>query len=232
MLSESDALGGFIPRWFIVDLPKSDKCIPSPKQPNSDYIGGLVDALKRAAKLEGSADFSTVKADYEEWYRGAKERFESQEQYQLATAFFRRHRVHLLKLAAIYEISQTGSLAVSSSALERAISAAHRAENTIFAMLASGCGKEGAAVEKLYQEILRAGEHGLPKSTLTRMFSNAPPFVREQRIKTLLDSERIFRCLHKTAGRSAEVFVADRRLERHQALHQGEPKSLELLKAR
>ena len=230
MLSESDALGGFIPRWFIVDLPKSDKCIPSPKQPDPEYVDGLVGALKRAAELKGPADISGVKAEYEEWYRAAKERFENQEQYQLATIFFRRHRVHLLKLAAIYEISQTGNLVVSSSALERAISAARRAEDTICALLASGCGKEGAAVEKLYQEILRAGEHGLPKSTLTRLFTNAPPFVREQRITTLVDSERVFKCSHKTQGRPAEVYVADTHLERHQALHHGEPEKPELPK--
>ena len=218
-LSEADSLGGFIPRWLIVDLPKNDRCIPTPEKPDESMVDSMVEVLRRARKLQGEVNMRRIQADYEVWYREAKERFDGQEQHQLATAFWNRHRVHLLKLAAIYEISQSVSLEVSSGALERAITAARDAENTIFHLLSSGFSKEGAAVEKMYDLILRAGEHGLPKSTVTRTFGSTPEFVREPRLRTLIDGERVCKFVRTTSGRPAEDLVADKFVDQYVALH-------------
>lgn len=220
-LSEADSLGGFIPRWFIVDLPKSDRCIPTPNAPDESMVGSIVEALGRVRGLHGAVDLSRVEADYDAWYREAKERFDSHEQHQLAMAFWNRHRVHLLKLAAIYEISWSGSLVVAPDALGRAIETAREAENTIFHLMSSGFSKEGAAVEKMYEMILRAGEQGLPKSTLTKAFASTPAFLREPRLKTLIDGERVFSFPRKTPGRQAEDLVADKHVEAHKRLHCG-----------
>ena len=166
-------------------------------------------ALERVKNLKGEVNTTKVQADYEEWYRQTKERFEAREQRQLAMAFWNRHRVHLWKLAAIYEMSQTGSLTVSGDAFERATQAARSAEETIFALLPSGFNKEGASIERVYEVVKQAGPEGITKSTLTRAFMNVPEYIRESRIKTLIDAERIYKQGRKTAGRPAEVFIAD-----------------------
>ena len=111
-LEERDSLGGFIPRWFIVNLPKSERCIPTPSEPDSSFVGPLVESLNRVKGLKGVIDVAPIRADYEKWYRETQERFDNQEQHRLATAFFARHRVHFLKLASIYGISETGTLAI------------------------------------------------------------------------------------------------------------------------
>lgn len=117
-LSQEDSMGGFIPRWFLIKLPDLDRSIPTPKEPDTAVIPDLADCLQEVRKLKGSVDLSRVKDIYEDWYKATKKRFDEQPNSAVARAFWNRHRVHLLKLAAIYSMSKAGSLTVSSESME------------------------------------------------------------------------------------------------------------------
>jgi hypothetical protein len=123
--------------------------------------------------------------------------------------------VHVLKLAAIYAMSESAGLEVSPRAMERAIEAARKAEQTIFRLLPTGMSREGAAVDKLEQRIRSAGEAGLLRSELTRAFQDMRNYELESRLRTLKTAQIVFSYSRSTAGRTAEVLVHKDYLEAH-----------------
>lgn len=214
-LNQDDSTGGFIPRWFLVKLPVTDRTIPEPKKPDNSLVGPLSDCLREAMKLKGAVDLSKVRDIYSDWYIETRERFKAQPNQPTAMAFWNRHRVHLLKLAAIYEISQSSGLTVSPAAMERAIQAAKRTERTVFELLPTGMGHEGAAVDKLEQCIFAAGVAGILKSELTRAFQYMKSWDREGRLRTLVEAGSALPFRRKTSGRAAEVLVHARFADEH-----------------
>jgi hypothetical protein len=208
-------MGGFIPRWFLIKLPDLDRSIPTPKEPDTTVIPDLADCLHEVQKLKGPVDLSRVKGMYEDWYNTTKKRFDAQPNSGIARAFWNRHRVHLLKLAAIYSMSEAGSLTVSHESMERAIESARKAENTIFSLIKTGLNREGAQVDKLEQQIKAAGVGGLPKSEFTRAFQDMRHYERGFRLQTLLDAKVVESFSRSTAGRRAEVLVHKDYVEEH-----------------
>ncbi|MGB8060758.1 MAG: hypothetical protein WCF26_02535 [Candidatus Sulfotelmatobacter sp.] len=133
----------------------------------------------------------------------------------MAEAFWNRHRVHLLKLAAIYSMSCAEGLVVRPKAMERAIESARRAEKTIFELLPTGLNREGAAIDKLERRIRVAGINGLLKSEFTRAFQDMREGERESRLRTLFDCKTVRRFSRATAGRPADVLVHKGFVEEH-----------------
>lgn len=215
-LTEQDSAGGFIPRWFLVDLPELDRSIPTPREPNTVAIPNLSECLREVQQLKGPVDLAKVQDMYSDWYEPTRRRFLEQPSGATAAAFWNRHRVHLLKLAAIYSMSQQGSLTVSARSMERAIEAARKAEKTIFKLLPTGMNREGAAVDKLEQRIRAAGVAGLAKSEFTRAFQFMRQQDRDSRLRTLQAAGTVFRFDRSTSGRSAEIFVHKDYLEQHE----------------
>jgi hypothetical protein len=216
-LTEQDSAGGFIPRWFLVDLPELDRSIPTPKEPNREAIPNLAECLREVQKLKGAVDLAKVQDMYGDWYEPTHRRFLEQPARATAAAFWNRHRVHLLKLAAIYCMSEQGGLTVSTTSMERAIEAARKAEETIFKLLPTGMNREGAAVDKLEQRIRAAGVAGLAKSEFTRAFQAMRQQDRDSRLRTLQDAGTVFRFDRSTSGRSAEILVHKDYAEQHEA---------------
>jgi hypothetical protein len=134
-LEEADTMGGFIPRWLPKQVGKSERLIPKPIAPDKEQLPVLAGHLALIARLDGDVDLSEVEHLYEEWYTKAHSRFEHQPNPALAAPFFNRLRGEVLRLAAIFEISQSGGLRVTKEALDRAIAAASDAEQTIFRLL-------------------------------------------------------------------------------------------------
>jgi hypothetical protein len=208
-------MGGFIPRWRLVELPQSDRAIPTPNQAEKEAIPDLASCLSEVRKLKGPVDLSKVKDIYAEWYRTTRKRFREQANVAMAEAFWNRHRVHVLKLAAIYAMSRSGSLVVSPDAMESAIKTARKTERTIFKLLPTGMSREGAAVDKLEQKILLSGVAGLLKSEFTKAFQFVKEQEREARLRTLITARIVFRYSRPTQGRTAEVLVHKDYLEAH-----------------
>jgi hypothetical protein len=206
-LEQADTLGGFVPRWLPKQVGKSDRVIPKPIAPNPELLPLLAAQLASIAKLEGTADLSGVEKQYADWYSEAKARFASQPNSALAEPFFNRVRVELLKLALIFEASQSGGLQVGDGAFQRAVAVASEAEETIFKLLPSGMTREGSEVEKIAEKIRNAGPDGITQSELTRAFQHWKPRERDERQTTLLGAGRIHRVQRSTRGRSETRYI-------------------------
>jgi len=208
-LEHSDAMGGFNPRWLPNKVGKVDRLIPKPVAPDHELLPELGKHLASVAALSGDADLSQIEAAYDKWYHETHARFEKQPNPDLAVPFFNRLRGELLKLATVYEVSQSGSLTITESALDRAIGAASEAEKTIFELLPTGMSREGGEVEKVAKRVRDAGPEGISQSELTRAFQHWDRRTRENRLGTLVDSEVIHRSSQPTTGRTGTVYVHD-----------------------
>lgn len=207
-LEREDTTGGFLPRWFIINVTEPNRVIPKPRKPNQQLIRPLADHLYMASDLKGVADLSRVEDLYDTWYRQAHARFSHQPNPTLAMPFFNRLRSLVLKLAVVFEVSASCSLNVSPEAMRRAIQRAHSIEQTIFQLLPTGMSAEGFAVDKVEQKIQRAGGAGITQSELTRAFQDGKPRDRQDRLTTLIQAGRVH-TFHRvrTGGRPAVIFV-------------------------
>ncbi len=206
-LEEADTMGGFIPRWLPKQVGRSERLIPKPIAPDKEQLPLLAAHLALIAKLDGDVDLSEVEHLYEEWYAKAHSRFGNQPNSALAAPFFNRLRGEVLKLAAIFEISQSGGLRVTKEALDRAIAAASDAEQTIFRLLQTGMNREGSDVEKIAETIRTGGTEGITRSQLTRAFQHCKSRDRNERLQTLLESGRVQEVRQATKGRTAIRYV-------------------------
>jgi hypothetical protein len=214
-LAQEDTTGGFVPRWILTKSRQATRLVPIPKCTDTRLIKPLAEYLLRASELQGVAEISRVEKQYEHWYRATHKRFSAQPNQALAMPFFNRLRTHVLKLALIYEASQSLTLQVSETAMRRAIDAARNAEQTIFFLLPTGLNREGSEVEKMARQINIAGPEGLLRSELTHGFQHIKARDRESRVQTLIEGGQAYRFRRPTTGRSAEVLVHRDHLEKH-----------------
>jgi len=221
-LEQADTMGGFIPRWLPKQVGRSERLIPKPVCPDKELLPVLGERLASIASLSGHANLSEVEQAYERWYSDARPRFEKQPNSGLAMPFFNRLRGEVLKLAAIFEISQSGGLRVTMEALHRAIAAASDAEDTIFRLLKTGMNREGSDVEKMAEKIRSAGASGIYQSELTYAFQHWKSWERNQRLATLVESGRVYRKEQPTRGRTATLYVHQDHYVEYQKVH-GEP---------
>jgi hypothetical protein len=230
-LTLEDSAGGFLPRFALVRLPVSKRLISKPKKTDPTLIDPLANILKAAHKLKGSADLTLVEGQYDDWYKKAHVRFSKQPNSTLAMAYFNRLRVQVLKLAVIFEVSQSLSLKVTPSSMKRAIAFAKNIEETLFSLLPTGLSFEGSEIDKIEQRIKNAGPTGLLKSEFTRSFQYVKSREREDRLRTLIQGETVHAIQRRGGGRPAEVLVHKDHLQAYVAanspplqLHQAELK--------
>jgi hypothetical protein len=216
-LVSEDTTGGFVPRWVLVNLPATHKLVPKPQKPDESLIKPLQEHLLRARELQGGADLSDVEELYSDWYRRTSQMFEAQPNVGLAKPFFHRLRTHVLKLAVIYEVSQSRTLKVSRSAMQRAIGTAKTTMESIFALLPTGMNHEGAEVTKIAERVQSAGVEGLPKSVLTKAFQATRQQDREARLRTLMDTGEIVRFRRTSSGRPGTLLVHESYVKEHEA---------------
>jgi hypothetical protein len=205
-LEQEDALGGFVPRWIVRKMG-SGRIVPIPQSPDERCVPALAEHLNKASQLAGEANLSRVLHFYEHWYVKTRQRFSEHANPSLAMPFFNRLRTHVLKLAVIYEVSQSLSLNVTARGMGRAIKSAKASEEAIFALLATGLNREGSEIDRMAGVIRQAGSSGVPKSDLTRVFQSIRTGEREGRLATLLDAKTVRRFSRSTSGRSAIMLV-------------------------
>jgi len=206
-LEQADTTGGFIPRWLPKQVGKVEKLIPKPIPPHRELLPALGEQLKSVASLKGDADLSGIEVHYDKWYRAAKERFAAQPNAALADPFFNRLRGEILKLALIFEVSQSGTIEVSERAFERAMAVAAEAEETIFKLLPTGMSREGSEVGRMAERIRTAGPEGISQTDLTRAFQHIKQRERVERVQTLIEAGRITAKTEKTAGRNGHLYI-------------------------
>jgi hypothetical protein len=203
-LAESDSLGGFMARWTILQAQGKGRDVAIPKTPDAAAVEPLAGRLAAIGKLSGSVDISGIEERYTGWYSAAKRRFEAQPNKALASAYFNRHRGLILKLAVVFEASQSATLKVSVGAWERAVEFALQVEQCIFKLLLTGMNSAGYDLTRIADRVKQAGPEGLPLNMLTRAFQTMPD--REKHIKTLRDSGTIHEVILFTGGRNKKVF--------------------------
>jgi hypothetical protein len=206
-LSRVDASGGFLARWMIVFAPDIKKRIAFPKESDKALLVPLARRLKRISEMEGSADLSQVVEMYEQWYHQTADRFGDQKNRALAEAFCNRHRDHVLKLAVVFEMSQSGSLQATPRAMKRAIHYAAQMEEGLFKLLETGLDAEGYAVTEMTNCIRQAGNEGLHLSDLTKSYKNVDASLRHKRIQTMTQTGDVRRFTRSTPGRVATILV-------------------------
>ena len=217
--AQEDSAGGFLPRWMLVQLPDSDRDVPIPPKVDSDRESWLAFFLEIASIVEGPADLTNVLAAYGQWYGETKRRFAAQPNRALATAYFNRHRIHVLKLAVICEVSADASLRVSQASWERAVRMAKQLEDTIFALLPTGMSTMGYSMSRMEQKVLGGGPDGVTRSEFTRAFQELDQFDRRKRLTTLIEAGRVHPFRRNTPGRPGLHLVHVDHLEEYRRDH-------------
>ena len=206
-LEQADTTGGFVPRWLPKQVGKPDRLIPKPKPTNQELVPVLTERLKSISNLKGDADLAEIEDLFDTWYTDTHGRFYSQSNVSLAAPFFNRLRAEVLKLAVVYEVSESGQLQVTERAFARAVDAASDAEKTIFELLRTGMNREGSELEKMAEKIRASGEKGVSKTELTRAFQHVKSRDRDDRLRTLIESGRIRMAKRETSGRPAHSYI-------------------------
>lgn len=218
-LAQEDSTGGFLPRWLLVVADDTEKIVPRPKLTDQRLLKSLADHLKKVTLIKGDADFSNINRAYGSWYHETIRRFRNQPNKALAKAYFNRHRVHILKLAVIYEVSSSLSLKVSIASWRRAVRTARKLEKAIFQYLPTGMNSSGYLLKQMEDRIRSAGPEGLRKSIFTRTFQHQKPWERDNGLTTLIDTETVQKFFLTTRGRPAEVLVHKDHLAEFQKRH-------------
>jgi hypothetical protein len=206
-LTEDDSAGGFVPRWLLIRSPGRARSVPTPRALDRAKEAALAACLHSIAQLRGSASIAHVQPLYDEWYEQAQLRFEAQPNKALASAYFGRHRIHILKLAVIYEAASSQTLDVREAAWRRAVATAAALEATIFSLLDTGMNAAGYALKLMEDRIRAAGPDGLLRSVFTKAFHHVLPYERDANLKTLLESETIRAEQRATPGRRATIYI-------------------------
>ena len=210
-LAQEDSAGGFLPRWILVRLPDSGKVVPIPPQVDSDrefLLANVLEMLDKATRnVKEPADLTNVRRAYERWYGDTKHKFEAQPNRALATAYFNRHRSHVVKLAVIYEVSANTSLQVSQASWERAVGTAKQLEGTIFELLPTGMSTKGYSMSRMERKVRDGGSDGVQKTEFTRTFQDLDLFEQHKRLATLIEAGRVTLFRRETPGRPALCLV-------------------------
>jgi hypothetical protein len=219
-LAEEDSAGGFLPRWLIMRASGNRRDVPIPRAPDASLVAPMADQLKQIGQLTGEANLSGILGSYEQWYIQTKRRFEAQSNPTLASAYFNRHRGHVLKLAVIFEAAKSATLRVSPAAWNRATEFAAQVERCIFQLLPTGMSAVGFDLQRMEERIRKGGRSGITQNELTRCFQSMPLRDRNEKIQTLIDAGTIIRiedlATNSKGGRPKTVYF-------HVQFHQGRP---------
>jgi L-amino acid N-acyltransferase YncA len=205
-LSKGDSAGGFVPRWMIQKAKSTGVLISTPKPFDESLLDPVAVRLREIAELQGEADISAILPRYKDWYQETHARFNAQPNSSLAMPFWHRHRVHILKVAVVYEASSSATLKISEHAWDRAVAKARQLEETIFGYLDTDMSGEGYKLKQMEERVREAGKKGLPRHEFTSAFKTDQ--FREQKLRTLCQARDIFPFrLPSKGGRPPEVLV-------------------------
>jgi hypothetical protein len=135
MRGQLDACGGFLARFIPVVLPDAKRLVHFVRPPDEQLWSQLIFKFVRISQLSGSADISSVYSAasdcaYAEWYEETSKRWTGKG--TIASIFFKRWRVFVLKLAVVFEMSRSESLQVSVESFERAANWLQKLEAIVF----------------------------------------------------------------------------------------------------
>lgn len=221
LLSNNDALGGFIARWNTVKLPTLDTLVPFPKPYDTAELDRLAAYLTRLSAvrqrditihLQEKPDVCTA---YETWYRREHEWASTHPNKAAAMAFFNRMRGLILKLAVVLHVSDFPEPDITLNSFIRAEKMMAELRSDTSAFILHTLSAEAADAHSIELAIRNAASKGCPLSALASVIS-----TRQRRVlavNNLLESQgRVLQFKVKpskdgkdvgTGGRPANVFV-------------------------
>jgi len=218
-LVSEDSSGGFLPRWLLIRAGNSARLVPVPRIPDQNAVEPLAIRLQQIAQMRGPADTSLIEEDYATWYVQTHARFAGQPNSPLASAYFGRHRVQILKLALIFEVSSLLSLRISRASWARAVEFGDHLEQTIFSLLSTGMSGGGYTQKQMEERIRGAGEQGFSLSEFTRAFQHTDKRQRDSYLSTLAIQEAVYLFKRFTSGRPVIRVVHRDFIESYRAQH-------------
>jgi hypothetical protein len=213
-LSEVDSAGGFFPRWLLFDA-RGDRTIAMSKDRDPRVLKSLSKALARLLAIpEGEqvqfpegfvepGEMPTSRCPYNVWYNTTKRRFVATHP-KLGGIFWARHRVNILKLAAIYQASMDGTVQVTMEAWERAVVKADKLEETVFRFLNTNMTKFGYKYQQAIALIRERTADGFPCGQFTNKVCQ-DPVLRKQILETFRETGDVVAVQRDHPGRKGPV---------------------------
>lgn len=190
-VADSDARGGFLARMIFVPISDSSRSIHYVKQPDPARWQKLQEKFIRIAQLSGPADISQIySADencpYASWYDETSKRWRASG--VVANIFFKRWRVHVLKLAVIFEMSSSETLKVSVESFKRATNWLRQLETSLFKFTDDGFSGEALRLQRKENFFREAKTEGRTAADYNKKYrGDKPPQRRKQDFDNLLE---------------------------------------------
>jgi hypothetical protein len=168
----------------------------------------LAARLQQIAALKGDMRLSPeAQRRYETWYAETAARFAGFSNQAVAEPIWKRHRVHLFKFAAIYQLSVDPRLEITLPALERAIAHAKRLEPVIVRIAGVQLTHNGEDRSEIEDFIKKGHAEGQPAWAVFRNLRGKNELEKTDILRGLLREELVFRFERQTSGRSGQHFV-------------------------
>ena len=200
--NQLQAKGGFTPRWCPLIVREPGRFIATPAEADHSLIPPMAEKMKQIATCAGEMRVTgPIREDYQRWYEAMKGRFRKHSNPSLAEPFANRHRVHFLKLWAIYELSSSASLILTKESFERAVVMCRQIEETILTLLKTGFSPEGIQSQQLEDAIRAKGPEGLSKTELYALGRVSRFHEIDGRVKMLIEAGIAIYFQRKSGGR-------------------------------
>ncbi len=228
-MQRDDVKGGFLPRFVVEWVQEKGRRIATPWKPAQSLgvLPRLATRLQQIRDLKGDMRLTKeAQARYERWYSETADRFERFSNQAVAEPIWHRHRVHLFKFAAIYELSSSAQLAITLPSLERAIAHARNLEPTIVKIAGVQLSHNGAERQEIEDYLEEGKADGRSRRDVFRNLRGKTESEKLDILRGLMREETIFRFSRKTSGRSAEDYVHHKFVKEYRETHKSEVKAL------
>jgi len=175
------------------------------RKADPSLIPPLVERLKLISRLEGAMDISDVTTLYDSWYIETSKRFKALPDQELVQPFWHRHRNHLWKVAAVYELATTGQMKLTEEAMFRAIQTCRMLEKNIEELTATNFSDDSVKLGKIVELVHKGGVNGVSRRDVFEHMNEARREVAENRVVVLLQREKVFAFKKNDEGTASEV---------------------------
>ncbi len=204
------ATGGFLPRWIPVVVDDSKRNIPRVPKADASLVPPLAERLKMVSRSQGMMDVSGVAGMYDDWYVETSKRFKAMPDQELVQPFWHRHRNHLWKLAAVYELATTGQMKLGEVAMRRAMTTCRVWEENIRQLTATNFSDDGVRAQKIIEFVHRAGAKGCSRRDVFEHMNESRRDIAENRIVVILQREKLFAFKRTSQGGRPARFLVHR----------------------
>jgi len=192
-IGESDIMGGFLARFIYIVATKKEKkpLIAFPELPDDDKLNKFLYLLDYANCVKGEVTFYDESKDiYKKWITSHEEAIDKLNFNQTISGFFGRLGTTCLKLAVIFQISETQKIHVKANAMKRAINFVELLKENIYKLLLDkiGFSREEREKKKILGLIKKKGT--IERSILLQ-YSGMKAKTLDEYLNTLKEEGRI-----------------------------------------